>query len=193
MCPLQRNQLGCIRRQLDARQAASAKIQTTNEEGFQVRCSTITIGISILAYCASAATPKRDWKDGTLIDVAEVREVAGTSSMARGASVGPPPGCTYCAARGSATGESGVVYATLQGFVIKGDDMKWMVQVRVLPRGMFHPRVSLPNVTIKGPVKYCYEKGRFYLLDEDKREFEMTVMRKEALPPPPPPAAPVAK
>ena len=36
-------------------------------------------------------------------------------------------------------------------------------------------------------IKYCYDKGKFYLLDEEGVEFEMAVLRKEALPPPAPP------
>ncbi len=73
-------------------------------------------------------------------------------------------------------------YATLQGFVIKGDTMGWMVSVRIPPGSIVrHPK--RPNVTVNAPVKYCYEKGKFFLLDEDGKEFEMVVMRKEAIPP----------
>lgn len=139
-------------------------------------------------FAVSAGSPvkQRDWKNGTLIDQAEVREVAGTTSMGRGTAVGPVPGCPYCPAHSSAASQTTVVYGTLQGFVIKGDDMVWMVQLLRARRPS-----KQPSVTINGPLKYAYEKGRFYLLDELGREFEMRVMRKQAIPPPP--ATPPAK
>lgn len=31
-----------------------------------------------------------------------------------------------------------------------------------------------------GPVKYSMEKGKFYLLDDDGKEFEMVVLEKAA-------------
>jgi hypothetical protein len=61
-----------------------------------------------------------------------------------------------------------------------------MVQYRERPATLFRP-AKRPSVTINGPLKYSYAKGKFYLLDEDGQEFEMTVMRKQALPPPTPP------
>ncbi len=55
--------------------------------------------------------------------------------------------------------EESVLYATLQGFVIKGDTMGWMVGVRIPPGSILrHPK--RPNVTVNAPVKYCYEKGQ---------------------------------
>jgi len=41
-----------------------------------------------------------------------------------------------------------------------------------------------PNVTVNGPVKYTMEKGKFYLLDEDGKEWQMTVLEKALLPAP---------
>ena|ERR1051325_3687255 len=35
-----------------------------------------------------------------------------------------------------------------------------------------------PNITVNGPIKYAIEKGRFYILDEDGREFRMTLHQK---------------
>jgi hypothetical protein len=42
-----------------------------------------------------------------------------------------------------------------------------------------------PNVTVNGPVKYAMDKGKFYLLDEDGKEWEMTVLEKALVPAPP--------
>jgi hypothetical protein len=42
----------------------------------------------------------------------------------------------------------------------------------------------MPNVTVNGPIHYATEKGKFYMLDDDGKYFEMTVLEK-ALPPAP--------
>jgi len=107
---------------------------------------------------------------GKLLDVEEAREVAGA-------------GATEMSTGRMATAQAGVVYATIRGFVISGDDFVWMVRIRAIPRGLLHPRVTLPNVTINGRILYCFEKGRFYVQDDDAKEFEMTVMRKRAVTP----------
>jgi hypothetical protein len=116
-----------------------------------------------------AATPRVVWKMGKLVEVAEVREVAGAG--ATGMQVG-----------NMGMAQAGVAYATIRGFVVSGDDFVWMVQIRSIPRG-FHPRLNLPNVTINGRVLYRFENARFYLLDDDGKQFEMTVMRKRAVTP----------
>ena len=40
------------------------------------------------------------------------------------------------------------------------------------------------NVTIRGPVKYTLGKGKFYILDEDGKEFQLVVMKKALASPP---------
>jgi hypothetical protein len=41
-------------------------------------------------------------------------------------------------------------------------------------------RMHRPSVTVHGPIKYALEKGgKFYLEDEDGREFKMQVLEKE--------------
>ena len=122
-----------------------------------------------LAAVTSAAAPKHDWKTGTLLDVGEVQEVGGSTT---GNAVGAPD---------AVSANQKVLHATLQGFVIKGDDIRWVVRVRIPPTtALRHPKG--PNVTVNAQVKYCYEKGKLYLLDNDGKEFEMVIMRKEALP-----------
>lgn len=122
-----------------------------------------------LAVVASAAAPKHDWKTGTLVDVGEVQEVAGSTA---GNAVGAPD---------AVRANQKVLYSTLQGFVIKGDGIEWVIKVRIpSTTALGHPK--RPNVTVNAPVKYCYEKGKFYLLDDDGKKFEMVIMRKEALP-----------
>ncbi len=42
-------------------------------------------------------------------------------------------------------------------------------------------RKHTPNVTVSGPIHYAMDRGTFYILDEDGKYFEMTVLEK-ALP-----------
>jgi hypothetical protein len=119
----------------------------------------------LFAVTAFAAKPMRDWKTGTLIESADEKEVAGANAMQYG---------QMASAR--------VAYSTLRGYVIRGADMVWMVSLRIPPASTFrHPKQ--PNVTINGPVKYAFEKGKFYLQDEDGYEFELTVMKKRLMTP----------
>jgi hypothetical protein len=70
------------------------------------------------------------------------------------------------------------VYRELQAFTIQGDGYSYQVERPVNPK---HP----PNVTVHGPLKYAIEKGKFYILDEDGKEWEMTVLEKALVPAPP--------
>jgi hypothetical protein len=53
---------------------------------------------------------------------------------------------------------------------------------------LFHVQLSngwslrKPDVTERGPVKYTMEDGVFYLLDEDGREYKVSVKKKELRP-----------
>jgi hypothetical protein len=66
-----------------------------------------------------------------------------------------------------------------QGFQIEGNGYRFTVTCPIR-------RNHSPNVTVNGPVKYAMEKGRFYLLDDDDKEWEMTVLEKALIAPPTP-------
>lgn len=133
--------------------------------------------VVLLSLFIVAAKRDRDWKTGTLIEEAEVKELAGTNGMA---TVGPGP---------AMHGEN-IVYATEIGYVIKGEGLGFMVKLRVLPPTLFSKaRSKRPSVTVHGPIKYSYTEGRFFLQDEQGQEFELIVMKKEVLPPEAPAAA----
>jgi hypothetical protein len=120
------------------------------------------IRLSVLSLLALALMGAKDrvWQTGTLIEEAETREIAGGTPLA---------------------------FATGGGYVIQGQGTGYTVALSVLPSAL--PRdASRPSVTIHGPIKYCYDKGRFYIEDEEGQEFEMTIIRKEALPVAAPPA-----
>jgi len=149
-----------------------------------MKTKTAVLLLGALAVILPGATKDRAWKTGTLMEEAEEREVAGSQGMNTVGGYGPP------------MNSQAVIYATRVGYVIQGEGMGYMVSLRVLPSTILR-HTKRPSVTIHGPVKYCYEKGKFYLQDEEGQEFEMTVMRKEALPaaasavvPPPAPAKP---
>jgi hypothetical protein len=113
---------------------------------------------------ASAAADKHAWRIGTLMEAAEVREVAGSSGMALGR-----------------VASSAVLYGTLQGYVIRGEDVVYMVQFRIKSTGFLHHTEDRPNVTVNGPVRYAFEGGKFYVQDADGKEFELVVMKKRLL------------
>lgn len=139
--------------------------------------------LCVFATClvACMAADKHAWRTGTLMNAAEVREAAGSSGMALERATGPTPGCLYCPAHSSASASSAVLYATLQGYVIRGDDVEYMVQFRIKSTGLLHHTEVRPNVTLNGPVKYAFERGKFYVQDEDGKEFELAVMKKRLL------------
>lgn len=114
------------------------------------------IRVTVLCLLALALSDAKDreWQTGTLVQEGETREVAGGTPLAQTTSV---------------------------GYVIQGQGTGFTVALPALsstPPG----DTNRPNVTIHGPIKYCYDKGRFYIKDEEGQEFEMTVMHKEKLP-----------
>lgn len=143
-----------------------------------MKARTAVILIAV-AMGLTAATKPHNWKTGTLVEEAETREVAGSTGMNHVGTYGP------------AVTNQAIVYATRVGYVIQGEGMGYMVNLRVLPPTLFR-RSARPSVTIHGPIKYCYDKGKFYIQDEEGQEFEMVVMRKEALSAAPAVAPPVS-
>jgi hypothetical protein len=108
-----------------------------------------------------------DWKKGTLIATQHTREMAGASSGHPYPDIGPfrPPVNTSLA------------YRTWQQFTIEGEGYSYVVVCLIY-------RKHTPNVTVNGPIHYAMDKGKFYMLDDDGKYFEMTVLEK-ALPPTP--------
>lgn len=126
----------------------------------------VLVAVALLPFALGAAKKDRDWKTGDLVAEAEEREVAGSTGLNQGA-----------------FNREAIVYATRVGYVINGGGVGFMVELRVLPSTIFR-HSKRPSVTVHGPVKYSYENGRFFLLDEQGQEFELIIMKKELLPPP---------
>jgi hypothetical protein len=64
-------------------------------------------------------------------------------------------------------------------YTIKADGYRYEVYFDQTTRQfMAH---TVPNVTVHGPVRFAMEKGVFYLLDEDGREFRLSLVKKELL------------
>lgn len=117
-----------------------------------------------LAGSIFAAAPKRDWKTGTLEAMTEAREIAGAGQIWPTVANGPAP-------------PVGVVYNTWLGYGIHADSMDYLV--RFLARRRILSKTPIrPNVTVHGPVKFAIEGTKFYLQDEDGKEFEMVLMQK---------------
>ncbi|MGO9011145.1 MAG: hypothetical protein ACLQPN_13675 [Bryobacteraceae bacterium] len=136
----------------------------------------------LIGCCTQAATPKRDWKTGTLMETAHAREPdAPVAPSASATVINVPPGGNPYAAAAAAHRPPNIqrIPTTWQGFRIEGNGYRFLVMCPVRPK-------HSPNVTVNGPVKYAMEKGKFYLLDEDGKEWEMTVLEKALVLPPPP-------
>ena len=128
--------------------------------------------LAALAAVALTAKTPRDWKTGTLIDSAEETRTTGGSgpvAIARsnsGQNSNPSIAAAGDYAMAASIAASGPRTYTWQGFVIQGGGYVYMVKHVMNPR-------HAPNVTIRGPIKFTMEKDKFYILDEDGREFQM--------------------
>ncbi len=119
--------------------------------------------ITLFAITLLGAT-KRDWKAATLLETAHVVAPGAShqvviSASPRGPGL-PPKNPQH-----------------IQGFRIEGNGYRFLV---ACPVGR-----DAPNVTVNGTVKYSIDKGKFYLLDEDGKEFHMTVLEKTLMTPSP--------
>ncbi len=144
---------------------------------------TVLVGVLVVSASLCAATKPRAWQTGTVIETDHAREpepVAAPSTNVTVVNV-PPGGNPYPSA--AAASAPNMTFhrraATWQGFHLEGNGYRFMVMCPVR-------RNHTPNVTVNGPVKYAMEKGKFYLLDDDGKEWEMTVLEKLLLPAPVP-------
>jgi hypothetical protein len=133
--------------------------------------------VGALSVSALLAAAPHNWKTGTLVESAEARETTGggggpiaiaRSSSGQSSNPASDPGEFATAAAIAANRQRTYVS---QGFVIQGGGYVFMVRRRMTGRHQ-------PNVTIHGPIKYTLENGKFYIQDEDGREFQMIVMKK---------------
>lgn len=122
--------------------------------------------VALLSSLVVTGAVAHDWKNGTLVESADERLTSGGGGPIAIARSGG--GDDYATAAAIAANRPRTV--TERGFVIQGGGYVYMVKCRV---GR-HP----PNVTIRGPIKYALEKGKFYIQDEDGREFSMVLMKK---------------
>lgn len=134
----------------------------------------ITTAIVLCAVSTFAAAP-RDWKTGTLVETAQTRVSTGGGPTAiaqsnSGTDANPAMAAAANAAMAAAVAANAPRSWVVQGFAIEGNGYRYMVKCRIGKHG--------PNVTVNGPIKYAMEKGNFYVLDEDGKQFEMTVMEK---------------
>lgn len=115
--------------------------------------------VAALAMCLSGAPKKRDWKTALLTATAFHADDRGVIGL---------PDNSRTAIK---------VTATYEGFELDAGNLIYQVMCRVSR--------NTPNVTVHGQVKYATDKDGFYLLDDDGREFRMTVLLKSLKTPPP--------
>ena len=122
----------------------------------------------LLAGFGQAKEKDHDWKKGTLVATDQSREMAGSHAETAG---------TYARPLGLDT-DTAMLYRTWRIYVIQGEGYTFKVQCTVRPRKRLFVPAYVPNVTVNGPLHYAFEEGKFFLLDEDGKYFEMTVLEK---------------
>jgi hypothetical protein len=133
----------------------------------------------VLAGSLFAGVKAREWRTGIVEKTAYARQDEGgggnvaIAESNSGGNSNPAPSVAGMAAAAAAMRIS----RTWHGFRITGNGYAFIVACPVGWRRQ-------PNVTSNGPIRYALEKGKFYLLDDDGREFKMAVIQKELLTPP---------
>ena len=133
----------------------------------------ILCGLLFVLIVAAGKEKDLDWKKGTLAAVESTRELAGASATNY---PGAPGG--YAPTRSAGR----VQYQIRRTYTIQGE-AGYTFRVECAPRVRLSLRPRVPNVTVNGPIRYAIAKGKYYMLDEDGKNFEMTVLEK-ALPKP---------
>lgn len=128
-----------------------------------IKFTKTAILIIILATMALHAK-NRDWKTGTIEATLVKQDDAG--AVAQGMSI--PSYGGYGPTVGTATATR--MRIVWLGYRIEGNGYIFKVACPLTKHK--------PNVTVHGPVKYAQEAGKFYMLDEDGREFKMFVAEK---------------
>ncbi|MGO9094599.1 MAG: hypothetical protein ACLQGV_05195 [Bryobacteraceae bacterium] len=139
--------------------------------------------LTVCALAASAAPKQRDWKTGTLLQTEFRRVTIGGTPIAVAQSSSwqasnPAVQAGGNAAMAAAIAANAPRTLVWQHFTVRGDVYRFTVSRQGWGR-------RLPNVTVNGPIKYAFEKGKFYLLDDDGREFQAVVLEKALMLPPP--------
>lgn len=133
--------------------------------------------LTLITAGAHLAGKNHDWKVGTVQRSSSTRESLGGPSaiaIAQSSSGGGLAAASAEAASAAAASSAMALRSAVmvwQYLTIQGDG--YVFEVGCLLRR------HRPAVTVHGPIKYALEKGgRFYLQDEDGREFKMAVIEK---------------
>jgi hypothetical protein len=135
---------------------------------------TLLLAAFSVATLLIAGSPHK-WQVGTLTETAYRSQTVGGGPVAiahssSGQSSNPSVEAAGQYATAAAITANRARTYTWQGFTINGGGYVYIV---MCPVGRHKP-----NVTVNGPVKYAFEKGKFYIQDEDGKEFSMTVLSK---------------
>jgi hypothetical protein len=123
-----------------------------------------------LASAVVAGEKQRDWQMGKVLDTQRQRYFAGTvGGGSTNGTVNTDTG-TY---HGQSDDSSTAIYRVYETFVIEGDQYVYLAQEHLRWRWS-----KAANVTVNGPVKYAVEKRKLYVMDEDRKEHEMEIVKK---------------
>jgi hypothetical protein len=137
-----------------------------------------TLAIFIAFTLTLLASSKRDWQDGQLLNV-ERQTVGGGGPVAIAtANPGSTEAAGAAAQQAQAASNLAIAAAQMpharQILTVQGGGVTYIVS---RPVGLHDP-----VVTINRPIRYAVEHNKFYILDEDQKEFKLTILEKRAMP-----------
>ncbi len=133
---------------------------------------TFLVAFLAIASIGLAKEKERLWQDGKLVGTDEARYFAGTigSANTNGTIYDSGDSGTYS---GTTSTSQTAIYKVYQTYVVEGGGYVYVAKERL------RWRWSKPaNLTVNGPLKYAIEKRKLYLLDEEGKEHEATIVKK---------------
>jgi hypothetical protein len=123
---------------------------------------------------APAAEKARDWQDGKVLDTpndqAITRGPVGSSSTTGNGQVNNGGYGTY---QGQTTSTHHAVYRVYETFMIEGKTHVYVAQQRLKWKW------SKPAMlTVNGPVKFAVDKRRLFVIDDEGKEYEMSIVKR---------------
>jgi hypothetical protein len=133
----------------------------------------------LLATCllapaiAPAAEKARDWQTGKVLDTDQVRYYAGTVGSSNTNGNVQVYNGGYGTYQDHTSTSHRVVYRTYETFAIEGDAYTYVAEQRLKWRW------SKPAMlTVNGTVKFAVEKRKLFVIDDEGKEYELSVVKR---------------
>ena len=133
----------------------------------------VAAGLLLAPAIAPAAKKAHDWQTGKVLDAEESRYYAGTVGSGQTNGTAQVNNGGYGTYQGSTTSSHSAVYRTYETFVIEGDTHTYVAQQRL------QWRWSKPAMlTVNGPVKFAVEKRKLFVVDDEGKEYQLSVVKQ---------------